>query len=121
MRTVEDIRGSDRDDKAHLENLIVLDEGLDVDQRLEVSNMLMDDQWREVFSSNAKEIGRLTVGSHRIELLDETPIYQKPRRFPERVEIEKQCQELHLMDVIEPSNSSWSSPVVPIRKKDSQI
>lgn len=60
---------------------------------------------------------------HHIELYDKTPIYQRPRRFPEVVnqEIERQCRELHLLDIIEPSSSPWSSPVVPVRKKDGSI
>ena len=77
----------------------------------------------KVFSFCDEDIGQLGLTRHRIELLDDTPIYQKPRRFPEPVseEIEAQCQELHLLDIIEPSKSSWSSPVVPVRKKDGKL
>ena len=77
----------------------------------------------DLFSQCDDEVGCLGVTHHRIELYDYTPIYQRPRRFPEVVnqEIEKQCKELELMDVIEPSSSPWSSPIVPVRKKDGSI
>jgi hypothetical protein len=56
-------------------------------------------------------------------LSDYTPIRQKPRRFAEPVveAIEQQCDELHALDIIEPTKSPWSSPVVPVRKKDGTI
>ena len=60
---------------------------------------------------------------HIINLSDETPICQKVRRYPPPVaeEIESQCQELNSLDIIEPSISPWSSPIVPIRKKDGSL
>ena len=63
------------------------------------------------------------VTQHKIELHDNTPIRQKPRRFPEPVveEIERQCKELLNLDIIEHSRSPWSSPMVPITKKDGTL
>ena len=45
------------------------------------------------------------------ELTNNTPIYQKPRRFAEPInnEIERQCKELETLDVIEQSQSLGSS------------
>ena len=76
-----------------------------------------------VFSNGDDDIGTLSGSQHQIILYDYSPIYQRPRRFPEVVnaEIEKQCQELYEADIIEPSNSPWSSPVVPVRKKDGSL
>ena len=72
---------------------------------------------------DAGDVGVAAVTAHTIRLHDDTPIYQRPRRFPEPIteEIERQCQELHSMDVIEPSTSAWASPVVPVRKGDGSI
>ena len=77
----------------------------------------------DVFSTGEEDIGHAAVSSHKIELYDYTPIRQRPRSFPEPVttEIEKQCEELVALDVIEPSKSPWSSPVVPVRKKDGTL
>ena len=74
-------------------------------------------------SSGDNDIGNAAVTEHEIKLYDNTPIYQRPRRFsaPLADEIEKQCQELNTLDIIEPSNSEWSFPVVPIRKKDGSV
>lgn len=72
-----------------------------------------------VFSSGDCDIGHASVTQHHIKLSDETPIFQRPRRFPQPVsdEIERQCQELNSLDIIEPSISLWSSLFVPVRKK----
>ena len=95
-----------------------LGDHLSSNQKEQIINMLNNQS--HVFSNDGGDVGYLNVAEHRIELYDYTPIYQKPRRFPEVVnqEIEKQCLELQLLDIIEPSQSPYSSPVVPIRKKD---
>ena len=76
-----------------------------------------------VFRKSDADIGLAAVAQHRITLTDQTPIYQRPRRFPPPItdEIERQCKELNAQDIIEPSDSPWSSPVVPVRKKDGSI
>ena len=74
---------------------------------------------RSVFSTGEFDIGHANVTEHVIRLSDDTPIYQRPRRFPPPVasEIERQCEELQALDIIEPSMSPWNSPIVPIIKK----
>ena len=56
-------------------------------------------------------------------MTNDTPIFQKPRRFatPLNNEIEEQCKELELSNIIEKCNSPWSSPIVPIRKPDGTL
>ena len=78
---------------------------------------------KSVFSIDETDIGLAGVTEHKIVLSDDTPIYQRPRRFPQPVneEIERQCLELTEADIIEPSMSPWSSPVVPVRKKDGSL
>lgn len=95
--------------------------GLSEEQKTQVWGVVEANQM--VLSMGDHDIGQVGITAHRIELYDETPIYQKPRRFPPPVaeEIEGQCQGLLQLGIIEPSASPWSSPVVPIRKKDGSI
>ena len=80
-------------------------------------------QFRSVFSKGDTDLGLANVTKHVINLSDKTPICQKSRRFPRPLaeEIEKQCEELNSLDIIESSISPWSAPIVPIRKKDGAL
>ena len=76
-----------------------------------------------VLSVGDTDIGRVVGTPHRIVLTNHTPIWQKPRQFAEPIqnEIEKQCNELLAADIIENSESDWSSPCVPVRKGDGSL
>lgn len=56
---------------------------------------------------------------HSIKLTDETPIYTKSYRFPEihKNEIQDQIDKMLKQNIIQPSNSPWSSPVWVVPKK----
>ena len=76
-----------------------------------------------VFSTGNNDVGFIKDSEMIIEVLDDTPIYQKPRRFPQPIneKIDQQVKELIQMDIVEESKSPWSSPVVPITKKSGEI
>ena len=94
---------------------------LDVTQSQILIDLLLN--CSAVLSAGDQDVGKAKLPAHHIELYDNTPIYQRPRRFPAPVaeEIAHQCKSLHELGIIEPSASPWSSPVVPIRKKDGSI
>ena len=94
---------------------------LSLEQQEQVYEMLY--KHRKVLSAGDWDIGNASVTEHKIKLYDDTPLYQRPRRFPGPIsdEIERQCEELCLMDIIEPSTSPWSSRLVPIRKADGSL
>lgn len=100
---------------------ITLGSSLDQEQRQQVHQLLLEHS--PVLSQGDTDIGIASVKEHKIKLYDNTPIRQKPRRFPDPIddEVERQCQELKEMDIIEDSHSPWSSPIVPIRKKDGTL
>ena len=102
-------------------------------QELDFGKVLTPDQrrralelcWkhRETISRDGTDIGVSRLPPFKIELSKNTPIYQKPRHFPPPVteEIEKQCQDLYRLDLIEESESPWNSPIVPVRKPDGTL
>lgn len=94
---------------------------ISLQQQTDVYGML--GEYKAVFSTGDTDINRANFTEHRIRLRDDTPIYQRPRRFPPPIaeEIERQCGELHTLDIIEPCVSAYSSPVHPVRKKDGSI
>ena len=72
------------------------------------------------FGDNHWELGRTSLVQHRINTGDTTPIRQTPRRPPlsKQEEISRLVQDMLTEGVIEPSSSTWSSPVVLVAKKD---
>ena len=100
---------------------IPLAEDVDLEQQLSFQQMLKNHL--PVISTSDEDVGACASIPIRIKLYDETPIYQRARRFspPVNDAIEEQCKELHNLDIIEPSISPWSSPVVPVIKPDKSL
>lgn len=77
-------------------------------------------EFRDVFDFRTKSTEPLTRVKHRINTGDASPIRQKPYRVSpaERKIIEDEVSQMLKLNIIEPSESPWSSPVVLVRKKD---
>ena len=105
----------------------------EIQEHIKLGDKLSSDQQRYVYKmlycvqrsigKSDTDIGKACVSPHTIEITNNTPIWQKPRRFAEPInkEIERQCSELKNLDIIEDSKSQWSSPVVPVRKKNGEL
>ena len=75
----------------------------------------------DVFSKGDTDVGRTSLAQHSIPLVDGTkPIRQPPRRLgaEKDKEVEEQVTQLVERGLVEPTDGSWSSPVVLVRKKD---
>ena len=66
------------------------------------------------------ELGRTNKIKHSIHTGNAQPIRQPVHKVPvcQRQEMQKLLVEMHKKDVIQPSQSPWTSPVVLVRKKD---
>lgn len=94
-------------------------ENLDDSQRLIVDNIV--DQFRDI-SLEHKGLGRTSVISHKIDTGDAAPIRQRYYRMsPEKQRIlTQEVDEMLSLDVVEPCESAWSSPVLIVYKKNGQ-
>jgi len=72
------------------------------------------------FATGPMDIGFCDVAQHDIDTGNAKPIKQPPRRPPlaARQEEDKQLDEVLAAGIIEPSFSSWSSPVCIVKKRD---
>lgn len=94
-------------------------ENLTVTDRLLADNVI--EQFREI-SSERKGLGKTNVIEHHIDTGDAQPIRQRYYRMsPEKQRILlEQVDEMLSLDVVEPCESAWSSPVLIVTKKNGQ-
>lgn len=81
------------------------------------------DEFSDVFSQGPDDIGRTNVVCHKIMTRDATPIRQPPRRVPihRREQVGEMIKSMLKNEIIVPSESPWSSPVVLAKKKDGSL
>ena len=78
------------------------------------------DSFSEAFAKDKNDLGSCNLVKHHIDTGDERPFKQKLRRFPlaHQEEIERQVKQLAEKKIISPSNSSYGSNVLLVKKKD---
>ena len=76
-------------------------------------------EYADVFSFHS-DLGRTDLTKHHIDTGDSQPIHQLPRRVSpaRRQEVRQLLNEMLKNDIIQPSNSPWSSPIILVRKRD---
>ena len=79
------------------------------------------DRNRDVFSVNMGELGTVSHVEHEITIQPGARIVrQRPYRLAQdkQIELDRQIDEMLKNDIIERSESEWSSPAILVRKKD---
>ena len=79
--------------------------------------------YADIFACSTSDLGRTDRLQHCIHTGDATPVRQPVRRVSphRRKEVQKLLQEMLEKRVIEPSTSSWASPIVLVQKKDGSV
>ena len=98
-----------------------LSNDLTQDQKDQILKLFREQE--EVMSTSDSDGGTIDAEKFKIRLYDETPVYHRPRRFPDPVsqEVERHCEGLIANGIIEPSKSPYNCRVLPIRKKDGSL
>ncbi|KAL7648346.1 UNVERIFIED_CONTAM: hypothetical protein RMT77_000252 [Armadillidium vulgare] len=80
-------------------------------------------KYPHVLSTGDNDVGLAQNITHTIELETDRPVRIPVRRFqgPLAQEIERECADLLESDIIRPSKSPYSAPVVPVRKPDGSL
>jgi hypothetical protein len=94
------------------------DSDLTEQEKEKLSNLLGN--YRDVFANTSDELGRSSVTKMHIDTGDHPPIRQVPNRTGpvQKAIIEHHIDQMLKQDIIRPSYSPWSSPVVLVKKKD---
>jgi len=85
------------------------------EQRHEVMKVL--EEFQDVFTNVS---GLTNLGEHSITLTTEEPCHSRPYSLPHSMqkEVEKELDDMLKLGIIQPSTSSYSSPIVVVRKPD---
>ena len=81
-------------------------------------NLLKQHQY--CFAESSRDLGHCKILTHQINTGTADPIHQQPHPSPfmQRELLQTQVTVMLKDEVIEPSNSPWSSPVILVKKKD---
>ena len=97
-------------------------ENLSSEQYTKAERLL--NHWSDIFTTGPTDLGKTYLVKHKINLTDNTSFKEPYRRIPPSIyeEVRVHLKEMLEADAIRPSESSFSSNVVLVRKKDgSQI
>jgi hypothetical protein len=77
-------------------------------------------QYEDVFSKREYDLGKTNLIQHSIETGSANPIKQAPYRIPYKMKqvTNQKIEELLNANLIEVSNSPWSSPTILVPKRD---
>ena len=96
------------------------DEGVSLDLNQQEQLFAVLKQHRKAFAAGPGDCGRTDQVRHRIQTPNCAPVRQAPRKLPAglREEARQALTDMLERNVVSPSQSPWSSPVVLVRKRD---
>jgi hypothetical protein len=77
-------------------------------------------EFKDLFSNCMSNLGLVSDAYHTIDTGDAPPIKNPPRHIPYHLlpYVEDEVLKLRAANIVRPSNSEWSSPIVLVRKPD---
>lgn len=90
---------------------------LNATQKHEIEKLVIE--YQDIFTGPDGKLGRMKLVQHVIDTGDAKPIKIPPRRallFQRKI-IENEIQKMLDVDIIQESNSAWSSPILLVAKK----
>ena len=80
-------------------------------------------KYKGAFALNDGQLGRTSVLQHEIHTSDTPPVRIPPRRIPSALipELNSMIENMLKKNIIQPSSSPWSSPVVLVKKKNGDL
>jgi hypothetical protein len=101
-----------------LDQYNITERGLTHQQKNSLMQVLKDHEC--VFARNPYDLGLYTGGKHKIDTGDAAPIRCNPRKmaYHKRQLLRKELDNMLRIGIIQPSTSSWASPILFVPKKD---
>ena len=121
MLEEEVMRVDEEDQLTHAPKIDIDEANLTKEQLIKTKELLQ--QYGDVFSENASDLGCTSLLKHNIDTGTARPIRVPPRRLapPHQRVVAEMVNDMVKQGVVEPSNSPWSSPVVLVKKRDGTL
>ena len=109
---------SEEEQRKFLDNFDLDNDLLSEDEQSKLKSLPLE--YRSAFACAAEELGSTQVTCHTIPTGEHKPVKMPPYRTPHHLKpvLKEQIESMLDNNIISPSSSPWSSPVVLVRKKD---
>ena len=90
-------------------------------EKRELENVLLE--YNDIMAAHEFDLGDVKIVEHAIITTSDRPITQRAYTAPPKIkdEIKRQVKQLIEEKIVRCSTSPWSSPIVPVKKKDGEI